>query len=213
MALIVTSNFPADAAPRLVERLQAVAAAPRIAWIAPQTEGGRANYEQAVASFSHLGFTQLEYCDIDREKDDVQLAFLHEFDIIYLSGGDPIAFRYHLLRAGLGGRLRQALAAGCVIVTASGGSLLLTPNVSVHRLRSESLGAVLATRARYDALSLVEYELLPHLNCCDEALIGSVQRYAATTAQEVIGLPDGSALLHETPAAGFDAIGENRRFK
>ena len=77
MNVILTSDFPSSAHPRVVERMKAVAPQPRIAWVAPDSADGHAHFDHASARFAELGFDQLEYCDIDEEKDDVQLAYLY----------------------------------------------------------------------------------------------------------------------------------------
>jgi peptidase E len=212
MSLILTSDFPSTAHPTVVEHIKALGQQLRIAWIAPDTEGGHLHFDSARDRFGQLGFDHVEYCDIDQERDDVQLAYLYEFDVIYLSGGDPLRFRFNMLRAGLGGRLRQCLAAGRLIVAASGGALLLTPNVSVYRLQSESLEHVLATRGRFDAVGAVPYEFLPHVNRHDAAFLEKVRAYSAHIDVDIIAVPDGGALIHQAPET-FEAVGRITRFR
>jgi peptidase E len=212
MNVILTSDFPSTAHPRVVERMKAVAAQPRIAWVAPDTADGHAHFDRATERFAELGFGQIEYCDIDQEKDEVQLAYLYEFDIVYLSGGDPIRFRYNMLRTGLSGRLRQCVALDRLIVAASGGALLLTPNVSLYRLQSESLEEVLDTRGRYDGMSALPYEVLPHVNRWDDAFLDKVARYSAKVENDIIALADGAAVFPET-AHAFDYVGDVVRYR
>jgi peptidase E len=211
MNLILTSDFPRSAPSAVIDRLRAHHASPRIAWIAPDTPGGLTHFDLARERFAALGFDQLEHCDIDQDKDEVQLAYLYEFDIVYLSGGDPVLFRYNMLRAGLGGRLRQAASAGRLIVAASGGAMLLTPNVSLHRLLSEPLDTVMETRGRFDTLGAVPYEVLPHINRSEPEFLERVREYSARIAHDIIGIADGGAVF---PAAGgsFAHAGEVVRF-
>jgi peptidase E len=211
MNLILTSDFPSSAPPAVVDRLRAGQEAPRIVWIAPESVAGRVHFDLARERFKALGFDQLEYCDIDLEKDDVQLAYLHDYDIVYLSGGDPVVFRYNMLRAGLGGRIRQAANAGRLIVAASGGALILTPNVSLHRLLTDPLESVMDTRGRFDALSAVPYEILPHVNRLETAFLERVRQYSERIPHDIVGIADGGALF---PAADgtFDHVGEIVRF-
>lgn len=212
MNLVLASDFPASAQPAIVERLRAAGTESRVAWIPPDTESGHAHFDVARRQFADLGFDGLEYCDIDRERDDVQLAYLADFAVIYLSGGDPIRFRLNMLRSGLGGRLRQAAEAGCLILAASGGALLLTPNVSVFRLLNEPLEVVLAERARFGAVGAVPYELLPHLNRHEAALLEKVRAYSAQVDVDILGLPDGGGLFHENPHE-FEASSQVTRFR
>jgi peptidase E len=197
MNLILTSDFPSTANERVAARIRATARDPRIAWIPPFTDADRARFRDATERFAALGFRQLEAVDIDDERDEVQIAYLHEFDVIYLSGGDPVRFRYNAIRSGLSGRLRHCIAADHLVVAASGGALLLTPNVSVFRLQNEPLEDVLATRDRFNALGAVSYELLPHLHRWDSGLLAKVRGYSQGVDHDIVGLADGGAVFHE----------------
>lgn len=212
MNLLLTSDFPSSAHPRIVERLRAAAPRPRIAWISPDTAGGHAHFAAASARFAELGFDQLEYCDIDEEQDDVQLAYLYEFDVIYLSGGNPLKFRYNMLRTGLSGRLRQCFSLDRLIVAAGGGALLLTPNVSLFRLQTDSIDATLAERGRYDGMGAVRYEILPHVNRWDAAFLEKVRAYSERVDNDIIAVADGGAVIPAT-AHAFDYVGEVARYR
>lgn len=196
MNLILTSDFPGTPTPGVAERMRAVTPNPRIVWIPPFTDPSGAALEAAREGFARDGFAQVEVCDIDEDRDDVQIAYLHEFDVIFLGGGDPVRFRYNAIRTGLSGRLRQCASIGRLIVGAGGGASLLTPNVSVSRLESESLEAVLATRARYDSLGAVPYELFPHVNRYQPPLLERVRAYSAHVDNDVLALADGAAVFH-----------------
>ncbi len=212
MNLILTSDFPSTANVAVVDRIRAVAAAPRIAWIPPSTDRDGGQFAEAGRRFGEAGFTELEHLDIDEDLDQVQLAYLHEFDVIYLSAGDPVRFRYNAIRAGLAGRLRQCVSHGRLIVAASGGALLLTPNVSLFRLESESVEEVLATRGRFGAIGAVSYEVLPHVSRRETAFIDKVRRYSDEAATDVVALADGAALFATSPDA-FEHVGMVTRYR
>jgi peptidase E len=212
MNLIFTSDFPATEISQVVAQMKAVAPEPRIAWIAPFTDADGTHFDAAERRFREFGLEQLECCDIDEQRDDVQIAYLHEFDIIFLSGGDPVRFRYNAIRAGLAGRLRQCAAMGRLIVTASGGSLLLTPNVSLFRLQTESVDEVLATRGRYDGLATVAYELLPHMERWDAAFLDKVRQYSEHVDNDIVALADDGALFYVGPNT-FEQVGKTRRYR
>ena len=211
MNVIVSSDFPASPAPEVVERLRAAGSHPRIAWISADAEAGAA-FAHAREQFAALGFTSLECVDVEAGRDEVQLAYLHEFDVIYLGGADALRCRFNALRAGLAGRLRYSAAQGRLIIGASGGALLLTPNVSLARLEHEPLDEVLAARARYDAMGAVPYEVLPHAERRDAGLLAKVRDYSARAAVDVIALADGAALLHTAPDR-FRSVGALTHFR
>ena len=210
--LILTSDFPSTAIEAVAARMRAVATSPRIAWIPPQTDTDGSFFRDARERFGLLGFDQLECVDIDEDRDDVQIAYLHEFDVIYLSGGDALRFRYNAIRTGLSGRLRQCAAAGRLIVAASGGALLLTPNVSLFRLRSESVDDVLATRGRFDAIGAVPYELLPHANRLSDDFLAKVHSYSRQVDNDIVALDDGGATFHAL-SDSFEAVGKITRYR
>lgn len=211
MNLILTSDFPSTPVASVVERLHRVGANPRVAWIPPFTDVAREKFADAQRRFAEFGIEQLEYCDIDQETDEVQLAYLGDYDVVYLSGGDPVRFRYNMLRTGAGGRVNQCLRAGRLVIAASGGALQLTQNVSLLRLESESIDDVLATRGAYNALGVVPYEMLPHVNRYSDDFLEKVRVYSEHVDHTVIGVPDGGALVHDTPAS-YEPVGNVLRF-
>lgn len=162
----------------------------------PFTRDGRERFPAAQSLFESHGFSALEYCDIDEKPSEDQLARLAEYDVIYLTGGDPIGFRRNLLRAGLPERLRACLAAGRLIVGASGGSMQLTKNVSLFRLLTSPLEEVVAHRGEYEALGIVDYEVLPHLNRFEPSFLETVRGYSERVPHDVLALADGAAVVY-----------------
>ncbi|MEZ4869778.1 MAG: Type 1 glutamine amidotransferase-like domain-containing protein [Caldilineaceae bacterium] len=212
MKLALTSNLPSAGNDHLFAWMRTVVARPRIAWIPPYTDPDRARFTQAQARFASHGFDTVEYCDIDEQINRVQLSQLAEYDVIYLSGGDPVRFRHNLLRAGLADRLRECLTAGRLIVGASGGSMQLTQNVSLFRLVNATIDEVLADHAEYAAMGLVPYEILPHVDRWEPPFLEQVRRYSERVEHDIIGLADGSAMLH-TSQRDYQCIGQVQRFR
>lgn len=195
--LALTSDLPSTANQAVFDFMRSGNPSPRIAWIPPFTGLGHELFPSAQELFAMYGFSDLEYCDIDQEPDEDQLVHLDWYDILYLTGGDPIGFRRNILRVGLDGRLRQYLTTGGLVVAASGGSMQLTKNVSLFRLLNEALEAVLENRDDYEALAIVDYEILPHLNRFQPSFLETVRRYSEQVHHDVIGLADGAAVLHQ----------------
>lgn len=212
MNLVLTSDLPSTGNDRVFDWMRATSARPRIAWIAPFTDIGRKRFAHAQTRFAAHGFDRLEYCDIDEETNLIQLSQLVAYDIIYLAGGDPIRFRRNILRTGLSGRLRRCLGAGRLVVAASGGSMQLTQNVSLFRLLTGTIDEVLANRADYQALGLVAYEILPHLNTYDANFLEQVRRYSERVDLDIIALHDGAAVFH-TSRDQYHCVGHVERFR
>jgi peptidase E len=196
MNFALTSDLPATANQAVFDFMRGGGPRPRIAWIPPFTKMGRERFPLAQQLFGAHGFPDLEYCDIDEEPNQEQLARLDEYEVVYLTGGDPIGFRRNILRTGLDRRLRECLAAGRLIVGASGGSLQFTKNLSLFRLLNVALDEVIANHGEYEALGVADYEILPHLNRFEPAFLETVRRYSERITHDVIGLADGAAILH-----------------
>jgi len=194
--LALTSDFPSTANHWVVEFMRSGGPDPRIAWIPPFTATGHTLFPSAQGSFGAFGFSALEYCDIDEEANEAQLARLDKYDVVYLTGGDLLGFRRNIVRYGLSERFHEYLASGRLIVAASGGSMQFTRNVSLFRLLTATVDDVTANLGDYEGLGVVDYEILPHLNRLDARFLEKVQRYSERVPHEVIALADGAAVLH-----------------
>jgi peptidase E len=210
--LVLTSDFPSTVTDVLLRSIRNVAENPRVAWIPPQTSVGRERFPTAQTAFQSLGISALEFCDIDDEPNAEQLTHLEQYDVLYLTGGDPLLFRKNIERSGLSRSLRACLAAGRVICAASGGAMQLTANVSLYRLLSESVDAVVEGRPDYAGLGFADYELLPHFDKLDAAFVENVRRYSEKVPCDIVALEDGAAIIHRSSGA-FRCIGGAVRFR
>jgi peptidase E len=196
MNLILTSDFPSSRTEAVVARIQACDAQARIAWIAPQASSRLLHWPRARLQFRACGFRNLEFVDAGVSRAE-QRDLVGRFDAIYVSGGIPMLYRQRLAESGLGDQIRAFAATGRLIIAASGGMMQLTANVSLFRLLTVPLERVLAERAWFEALGLVDFEVLPHLNRHDQSLVDTVTRYAASIGREVIALDDGAAIVYD----------------
>ena len=88
----------------------------------------------------------------------------------------------------------------------------LTKNVSLFRLLTETLDEVFANRGEYEALGVVGYEILPHLNRFEPSFVETVRRYSERVPHDVIALADGAAVLHAT-GEEYRSVGQAARFR
>jgi len=208
--LALTSDFPLTTNHAVVARIHSSGPSPRVAWVAPSASAGRARFPTAQAVFRRLGVEHLEYRDIDDEPNGRHVEPLDRYDVVYLSGGDPVLFRQNIRRTGFGERLREFIAAGRLVVGASGGAMQLTMNVSLFRLLSASVDDVVANRAEFDGLGAVGCEILPHLNRHDASFMEKVQRYSELVSHDIVALEDGAALVSSD--GDSKCFGEGVRF-
>src|SRR5262245_42843555 len=212
MPLVLTSDVPSTPNQVVFDRIRASGTRPRVAWIPPFTGPGLKYFPRAQQLWDAFGVFDLEFCDIDEAPDERQLAALDRYDVIYFSGGNPIAFRRNILRTGLAARLREFMNIGRTIMAASGGSMQFTPNVSLYRLETIALEQVLWEHGAYDGLGFVDYELLPHANRFDSAFLEIVRLYSERVPHDILALADGAAILHEA-RGGCRCIGEGVRYR
>jgi dipeptidase E len=209
--LALTSDLPSTANQVVFDFMSSGNPNPRIAWVPPLTKLSHKLFPASQELFRTYGFSNLEYCDINDEQKEEQLAHLDQYDIVYLTGGDPIGFRRNIIRAGLAEKLQQFLTTGRMIVAASGGSMQFTKNVSLFRLHNVALDEVFENHSEYEALGVVDYEILPHLNRFEPSFLEIVRRYSELVDYDVIGLTDGAALLYQC-SNDYRCLGKATRF-
>jgi peptidase E len=107
--------------------------------------------------------------------------------------------------------LRRFLDEGRLAVAASG-SMQLTQNVSLYRLQTASIAEVFEDRNEYNALGLVDYELLPHLNRLKPEFLEKVRQYSQLVEHDILAIPDGTAVLHDD-LEDYHCVGKAVRFR
>ena len=211
VSLALSSDFPSTAHPDLVTCIKAVDANPRIAWVAPESIAAKVRFPLASVAFRAYGFNRLEHVAADRLRSSSKSALEH-FDVVYLTGGEPLSYRHTLHQTGLAELLPEFVSAGRLVVASSGGAMQLTPNVSLYRLRSSDVDGVMATRDEFSGLNLVSFELLPHLNRHDPAFLEKVRRYSERIPNDIVALDDGAAILSDRDG-GVRCVGTGARYR
>jgi peptidase E len=198
--LALASDFPNTPNEAVCAALRSGAAQPRIAWIAPATPERAALLARAKREFAGLGFWRLESIAAGTPGGE-RAVRLDEYDVVYVSGGDPIGLRNDLLRGGLMAALAERVRNGRCLVAASGGAMLLAQNLSLSRVDRVPEERVIADRERFRAIGAAPFELLPHLNRVGTELLDKVARYSALTQCDVLALADGAAWLCDDDGA------------
>ena len=197
MNLTLTSNLPTTPIEAVYQLMRSTGKRPRIAWIPPSIEINLERFAAARKLFDIHGFDRLEVVSIDVSQNGSS-ARLADYDVVYLSGGDPVRFRTHLLQGNLAAELRNYIETGKMIVASSGGSLQFTKNISVFRLIELEVDEVIVQWSEYKALDIVPYEFLPHLNVHSESFLEKVRLYSQAIDHPIIGVEDGGALIHKS---------------
>lgn len=185
---LLTSNFPRSGNDEVARLLSDARVFGPVAWMAPEPDAER--FACAEAEFAQLGLGPL--VDIS----SVGAAAIVGVAAVYLSGGNPLAFRDRLRETGVAAWLRLNLASATPlpVIAASGGAMQLTRNLSVFRLLSFPLEQVLGERDAFAGLGLVDCEVIPHFDQHPAPLLDAARDYSMRVGRPVFGLPDGSAV-------------------
>lgn len=104
-----------------------------------------------------MGVAQVDFLDIEHE--DPQR--LRDYDIIYLSGGNPIYLLHHLRMSGAGDLLTElAQRDDLAIIGASAGALVLGESIAVVTVFTPHMNTV--AMQDFTALGLTKRSLFPH---------------------------------------------------
>ena len=210
MKLLLTSDFPLSRNEIILEHIRSKGSNPRIAWIPPFSKEGHERFPKAKESFKSFGFTNLDFIDIDEDLDERQLDYLNKYDVIYLTGGNPISFKQNILQSGLESHLLNLIVEDTLIMGASGGSMQFTKNVSLFRLVTETVEQVIREHPNYEGLNIVNYEFLPHYNSMESSFIEKVSEYSKGIDHDIVSITDGSAIFHNNNEIVY--IGNTVRF-
>lgn len=185
---ILSSNFPQAGNDQIARVLSDAGILGPIAWMAPEPSVER--FARAREEFELLKLGPL--VDISSSG----AAGIRGVAAVYLSGGNPLAFRGRLQESGMTKWLRTNDGApeALPVIAASGGAMQLTGNLSVFRLLSLSLDQVLDEQTDFEGLGLVPFEVIPHFNTLPMHLLATARRYAKNVDRSVWGLPDGCAV-------------------
>lgn len=118
--------------------------------------------------FLRAGFACCDFVDIEFE-DSAKLA---QYDVIYLSGGNPFYLLLQLTKSKASDRLRTLAEQGKVIVGTSAGAMVLADTIEhVNRLNViagyENMD--LDELTGYSAVGLTDTKIVPHYNRCLQA--------------------------------------------
>lgn len=179
---------------------------PRIGYVASAPDPDRAYFSSKREYYARLGVDLRPYVDEWTAGDRAGLRDLLDCDAIHLSGGNPYRFLRWLKATGLLVALREFALDGGVLVGNSGGSLLMTGDISFAALspfgRSERSDSV-------DALALVDFQFWPHYQPGQERESNASRLLAAAPA--VYACPDGSGIIVE--GASIQTFGNPKLFR
>ena len=125
------------------------------------SEEWKSEQKGAVATRDFLleiGYKVVDFLDVEFEDPKK----LHEYQVIYLSGGNPFYLLYHLKKSGAVQVLREVYEKGTLIVGGSAGAVVFGPDLQiVSHFAPEYKLDILTDNS---ALACVPFSVLPHAN-------------------------------------------------
>ncbi|MGE6489055.1 Type 1 glutamine amidotransferase-like domain-containing protein [Paenisporosarcina sp. NPDC076898] len=135
-----------------------------------------------------LGFKEVQFVDVEFE--DANL--LRNFDVIYLSGGNPFYLFHFLKKSGADEVIKQMSEEGKIIVGTSAGALVLGPSIKIIDLLHNDWNNVNLTNL--GGLKLVDFSICAHYQLYQdkEFHIDNLEQECDYTIQR---LNDGEGIL------------------
>jgi dipeptidase E len=176
---------------------------PRIGYFSSSPDPDRAFFERKRAYYARIGAHLQSYVDAACEPMDSAVDAALRCDAIHLSGGNTYAFLRWLRHHGLLPTLRAYAEAGGVLVGASAGAILMTPDIRTAALCGDVHDATLDG---YQGLGLTSFLFWPHHPGC--AATGAGWSLSLPRDLPVYACPDGSGIVVE--GSSVEALGEAR---
>ncbi len=162
---------------------------PKIGYIPSCSDLDRFYYRKQKEWYDNIGENELFYFDLDKEFDDSKTEELLSCDAIFLSGGDTRYFLNNIRKRGFIEKLRDFTSRGGVLIGASAGSIIMTPNIDITELDH---GHNTKKLEDMSALKLVDFEFFPHL---DEINIKEAINYSKKKRGIVYACEDGDGII------------------
>jgi dipeptidase E len=112
--------------------------------------------QKAKADFLQMGFQNIQFTDV--EFDQPELLF--QYDVIYISGGNPFYLLFHLKKSGADFVLKKLALQGTIIVGVSAGALVLGPNIDVVNAFTPNMN--IYAMNELTALEMTDALIFPH---------------------------------------------------
>lgn len=174
----------------VISALYSKKATKEIAYIPAQSDKSRIHFERTKEYYESIGIQVPLYFDVDEEYDARQEERLFQFPAIHLSGGSTYHFLENIKRRNLLLALRDYVLRGGILIGVSAGAILMTPRIESSKLCGDPIIDGLDTAA----LSLCEFEFLPHYNGGDGEK-RNIEKYSRALRTEVYACADGSGIL------------------
>lgn len=134
----------------------------------------------------------LKYFDLGEKFTDKDLLNILDFKIIYLSGGNTFGLLNYINKRNFGKILKTHLSNNGLLIGASAGSIVLTPNINVCNL--PEIDENLVNIKDLTALNLVNFEFYPHF-AGNKEYLEEIKKYSKTINNPVYVCSDEDGIF------------------
>jgi dipeptidase E len=166
----------------------------QITYIPSDSYDSDVHFRDFVYHYQRLGAAKFLHFPVDVPTDSVLAEEAFNSDIIYLEGGNTFYFLNHLRRGGWLGKLRRYVKEGGILVGASAGAIIMTPNIQTAAVPKFTADENLVGIANLNALNLTGFVFAPHYVKSvrfTEALL----RYSKRIANPILSCKDGDGII------------------
>jgi dipeptidase E len=174
---------------------------PNIGYIPSASDPDGQYCQDRKTYYSALGIDVVVSCELDNHYQPENFARMLQCDGIHLSGGNTFHFLYWLKQRGLLQDLRRFVVRGGVLIGASAGAILMTPEISSTAFCEDAPlpGEELADLV---ALNLLDFAFFPHINVFPEHE-RQLLEYSRQHAFPIYGCADGDGIIVEDERIEF----------
>ncbi len=165
---------------------------PTIGYIPSKSDLERSYFNERKQWYKQFGITNFIYFDLDKEFNKDKIEELLSTDAIFLSGGDTRYFLNLLQKNNFIPKLRDYIKNGGILIGASAGAILMTPNIEISELDHSYNTPRLKNMS---SLNLVDFEFYPHLNSENCKEIEGLKKYSLKTDHILYACKDGEGIV------------------
>ena len=167
----------------------------KLGYIPSTGDKDRAFFNAQVEFYHKYGIDDFLFFDLDDEYDPLKIEELLSCDVIHLSAGNPIYFLNNIKRRRFELILQKYVQNGGLLIGVSGGAVQIGRSAGLYKVFIDHLDSAISNIKEFDALGLVDFEILPHYNRWDEDYKKDVKEYSKKLRTIIYALHDGDGII------------------
>ncbi len=165
-------------------------------------EGSAPYYARIRRRYRSFGVTSFDQLILDKTFHSAasrrnEISKIHQFDIIYLAGGNTFYFLHWLRKTKALSEIKRFAKAGGVIAGLSAGALIVSPNINLAAYPAFDADENAVGMKDLRALGLVDFEFYPHYSARSKKQTQALLAYSRTSKLPILACDDGDGIVIE----------------